>query len=241
MTDTPSTAHPCGQCPMYAASVWEPVNQGAVTLLARGFTRRELAPGDVLFDQDSDNRGVYCISRGLLAVRAHRSDGTSTMLKLAYRGDVIGFRSFLGDGRHRTEARALLPSRVCVVARRSAAQVVEASPAVLAQLAGRAVVEIDRSRERIVATAGQTNKARLAELLVSLMEQHGTRTGGEVRMRLPLSRSDLADLIGVQRETMSRLVKRLEDDGAFAFAGREVRMLSAQGVRGVGADLGRLV
>ena len=43
-------------------------------------------------------------------------------------------------------------------------------------------------------------------------------------MKLPLSRGDLADLIGVQPETMSRLVKRLEADGDFHFSGRMVRM-----------------
>ena len=43
-------------------------------------------------------------------------------------------------------------------------------------------------------------------------------------MRLPLSRMDLADLIGVQPETMSRLVKRLEADGVFCISRRDVRM-----------------
>lgn len=216
--------HPCGQCPMYRASVWEPVGSGAVATLARGFSRRELQPGEMLFDEGADNRGVYCVSRGLMALRSHRDDGSSTMLRLAYRGDVIGFRSFLGDGVHRTEARALVPSRVCMVTRRDAEKIVHATPAVLARLADRAIDELESTRERIIATAGRSNKARLAALLGELMTRHGQPIDGGMQMELPLSRADLADLVGVQRETVSRLIQRLEADGAFSFARRNVWM-----------------
>lgn len=216
--------HPCGQCPMYKASVWEPVGSGSVATLARGFTRRELKAGDLLFDQGSENSGVYCVSRGLVALRSHRDDGSSSMLRLAYRGDVIGFRSFLGDGVHRTEARALAASRICTVTRSDATKIVRATPAVMARLAGRAIDELEATRERIVATAGRGNKARLAALLRELMERHGEPVDGGLRMELPLSRVDLADLVGVQRETVSRLIQRLEAEGDFRFSRRRVWM-----------------
>lgn len=46
-------------------------------------------------------------------------------------------------------------------------------------------------------------------------------------MHLALSRADLADLIGVQPETMSRLCKRLKDEGAFVVSGRDIQALCA--------------
>ena len=56
------------------------------------------------------------------------------------------------------------------------------------------------------------------------MHAHGERTGNQMHMQLPLSRTDLADLIGVQPETMSRLFKRLKDDGALVVSGRDIQM-----------------
>jgi len=41
---------------------------------------------------------------------------------------------------------------------------------------------------------------------------------------LPLSRSDLADLIGVQSETTSRLFKRLKIEGEFVISGCDIQM-----------------
>lgn len=217
-------AHPCGKCLFYEKSLWNPVGLGGVSVLACGFSRREIAAGEVLFEQGSRNKGVFCVSKGLIALRSHNPDGSSTLMRLAYPGEIVGFRSFLSHGEHQTEARALMPARVCTVARGSAEKLLRSHPAIMERLMVRAVAEIDRSHARIIAAATTSNKDRLETLLGWLMARHGTREGADLRMQLPMTRSDLADLIGVQRETMSRLIKRLEEDGVFRFSGRDVWM-----------------
>jgi len=222
MLDNSQHPHPCGKCTHYSDSVWQPVAAGDMSVLSRGFFRKDLEPGQILFEQDGESRGLFCVSRGLIALRTLHEDGKSTLLRLAYPGEIIGVRSFLRNGRHMTEARAVVPSRVCTVARRDANQVVRASPPVLARLAERCLTEIDETHARIIASATKANKQRLAELLACLMENHGEKSGEHMHMHLPLSRTDLADLIGVQPETLSRLVKRLEADGNFLISGRKV-------------------
>lgn len=214
--------HPCGDCAFYQGSVWKPVDTAGLAVLKRGFTRRELAAKQTLYAQDDENRGVFCVSAGLIAVRTHHADGASTLIKLAYPGDIIGYRSFLANDRHKTEARALTPSRVCIVAHRDADRVIQASPAVLSRLAGRCVEEIGNNHARIIAASVKPNRDRLRDLLLRLMERHGHRTGDRLRMHLPLSRTDLADLIGVRQETMSRLFRQLRDDGTLTVSGREI-------------------
>lgn len=215
-------SHPCGKCAFYDESVWQPVADGAVSVLTRSFLRKDLEAGQVLFDQGSPNRGVFCVSRGLIALRTRHADGSSTLMRLAYPGEIIGLRAFLRDAPHQTEARALLGSRVCTVARRNANRIVQGNPAVLTRLALRCVEEVDTNHERIIGAATTSNKQRLADLLLRLMDNHGERIGDQLRMHLPLSRLDLADLLGVQPETLSRLVGRLGKEGFFSFAGRQV-------------------
>ena len=224
MSNPSDVNHPCGKCAFYNQSVWQPAEAGAGSVLVRGFSRKTLAADQVVFDQDDSNGGIFCVSAGLIALRTHNPNGTSTLLKLVYPGEVFGFRSFLANSRHKTEARAVLPSRVCVVAHRDANNVVRGNPAVLERLAARCVSEIDANQERIIATATTSNKQRLFDLLQRLMVRHGEQIDGHMRMQLPLSRSDLADLIGVQPETMSRLFTRLKEDGACVVSGRDIQM-----------------
>lgn len=225
MPNLSTQTHPCGACDFYADSVWKPVASCSVSILSRGFSRKNLGIGHPLYHQEDENRGVFCVSKGLIALRTNHHNGSSTLLRLAYPGDIIGFRSFLENRPHRTEARALLASRVCTVARRDAQQVVQGNPSILARLASRCISEIDRNHDRIIAAATTSNKQRLTDILLRLMKVHGEPVGERLRMQLPLSRSDLADLIGVQPETMSRLFTRIRTDGDIQVSGREIQML----------------
>jgi len=233
MTQEP---HPCGKCSFFQRSLWRPVAGGARATLTRSFTRREVETGGVVFHQGAPSDGVYCISKGLIAIRSFAPDGSSSLLRLAYPGELIGYRAFMTGRDHRTEAQAVLPSRVCIVAQRDAKQVVQACPEVLARLGVRCADELDRCHDRIHDAARVSNKARLAQVLDRLMAAHGAATGGAIsdqqggadritwRMRLPISRQDLADILGVQPETLSRLMTRLEQDGAMRASGRWIEM-----------------
>ncbi len=227
--------HPCAQCAFYGQSVWEPVGAGSLAALAQRFTRMALEEGQTLWEQGSENNGVVCVSRGLIALRSLHRDGGSTLLRLAYPGEIIGIRSFLCGRAHQTEARALLASRVCVVSPRRASAIVASNPGVLSRLAIRCIDEIDANHARIIAAATMSNKEHLAALLERLMQAHGKQVGASLRMRLPLSRADLADLIGVQPETLSRLIGRLEAEGRLKAVGREVVMPVAGARRRKGA------
>lgn len=227
MATTASNAHPCGQCAFYNQSIWEPIGASSVRSLAHRFTRMQLSEGQTLWDQGTENTGLICVSRGLIALRRLHADGGSTLLRLAYPGEVIGIRSFLTGCEHRTEAKALLASRVCIVSKNKAAQIAQSNPGVMSRIAVRCVDEIDRAQERIIATGTMSNKAHLAALLQRLMDTHGKKSGANYKMRLPLSRSDLADLIGVRPETLSRIVGRLEKSGRFKITGRTVVALGS--------------
>lgn len=224
-SDLTQKRHPCASCSFYEQSLWQPVAGKTLSTLTRSFIRSELSAGAVLYHQGAPSNGVYCVSRGLIAIRSYGSDGTSSLLRLAYPGEVIGYRAFLTGREHKTEAQALLASRVCVVAHRDASQVVQACPEVLSRLAIRCADELDQCHDRIQAAARIPNKERLAQLLDQLMAAHGNAQSNIRRMHLPISRQDLADILGVQPETLSRLLKRLENDGRIRSSGRWIEIL----------------
>jgi len=224
MQNATKIGHPCRQCAFYSTSVWKPLQGDAesVAVLKWGFARKELQEGQTLYQQGSQSNGVFCVSKGLMALLTHNENGSSTLLRLAYPGEIIGLSAFLGNRAHQTEAIALLPSRICTVTQRGATRILGANPNVLARLTSRCIDEIDRSHTQIIAHATTSNKLRLKKLMLFLMEKHGEPVGTGFRMRLPLSRSYLADLLGVQPETLSRIIGRLEKEGFFSITGREV-------------------
>ena len=229
--EAPTPPHPCSECRFGAASIWAPVAEGVRGVLMRGFQRRPLANGETLFTQGAPNDAVYCLSRGLIALRAYRPDGGSALVRLVYPGDILGFRSFLAEDLHQTDATALVPSRVCVVARRDAQQIVAGSPKTLERIARRCAEELAQARNWQRSAVKSANPARLAHLIVHLIEAEGQAPEGPVRLRLPLSRQDMAASLGVEPETVSRLIARLRDAAGLNIKGRWVELDSLDRLR----------
>ena len=209
-------------------SDWHGLDDAARALLARGVSRREYGSGEVIFAQGEANAGVHCLFSGTVAIRRLDAQGRSVLLSLAYPGDTIGCRSFLAGGEHKTSAEALGPSVVCHIDRASLTAVLRTAPAVGLHLLHRSIGELEQAHDRLFCQATLSNRHQLLHLLLVLVRRHGRRleSGSQV-IDLPMSRRDLASMIGTRHETLSRIIGRLESDGIAQFAGRRVTVPNA--------------
>ncbi len=187
--------------------------------------RREYGAGEVIFEAGDDNRGIYCVSVGTVGVRRMDENGNSVLLSLAYPGDTLGYRSFLGGSAHRTSAEALGPAAVCMIDGAILRELFADNPALAAQFLRRAARELEDAHDSLFHNATLSNRARLAQLLVHMMKRHGRdEPDGSRVIELPVSRRDLASMVGARHETVSRIMSRLEEDGIAKFSGRQVRV-----------------
>jgi CRP/FNR family transcriptional regulator len=66
-------------------------------------------------------------------------------------------------------------------------------------------------------------RARTAHLLLMLKDRFATVTeDGSLSFELPLSRKDMASIVGTRPETIARTIRSLEADGVTRFSGRRV-------------------
>ena len=61
--------------------------------------------------------------------------------------------------------------------------------------------------------AYESVEERLAHILLSLRERHGVHEGSNIRIDLPLSQQDLADMIGSSRQRVNHELRKLADQG----------------------------
>ncbi len=79
--------------------------------------------------------------------------------------------------------------------------------------------------DKFTRTVTETAKMRVLHVLMVLYERFGSMSeSGEHMLELPLSRQDLAALVGITPESMSRTIRRLENEGLAQFEGRRVRL-----------------
>ncbi len=213
----------CRICHVRQKSDWRDLDASATASLERERCRREYGSGELVFAQGAANDGVYCVSGGTVGIRRLDRNGNSVLLGLAYPGDTIGYRSFLTGSEHRTSAEALGPSIVCHISAGALGAMLAAQPALGLRFLQRSIGELEYAHDAMFRQATLSNRLKLVHLLLVLVRRHGrVQPNGAHALDLPVSRRDLASMIGTRHETVSRIIGRLEDAGVARFSGRQV-------------------
>ncbi len=223
----------CSVCHVGQRSDWHDLDEAANDLLVRGRRRREYGSGEVVFAQGEHNDGVYCVSGGTVGIRKLDGNGNSVLLELAYPGDTIGYRSFLTGGEHKTSAEALGPTVICHIDRATVTALLAGNPALGLRFLKRSIGELEHAHDMMFRQATLSNRHKLVHLLLVLVQRHGHRhANGSQSIELPVSRRDLASMVGTRHETISRIIGRLETDGVAHFSGRQVTIPSVEALAG---------
>lgn len=183
--------------------------------LAARTTRRAFARGDRIFRTGEQALRFNLILSGVVKIVRPVADGSEAIVGL------FGPRESIGDPA--VIERAAFPAEAIVASIHAEILSIDAAP-VLALATRNADVACALSRvlldhtralqEKIgVMSAGSVPK-RLATLFLALGERFGDEASdGSLMLPLPLSRSELACLIGARVETAIRIVRRFEKSG----------------------------
>ncbi len=215
----------CFSCQVRPRTEWCALSETDLKIINDSKSDRDYGPGDVLYHQGDACTGVFCIQSGLVGLRKVGSDGNSVLVRLAQPGDTIGYRSFLAGEEHKLSAEVLKPSHVCFVERAMARRMLDTKPELGLRFLKRMAEDLDAAEDKFLQTTSFDIRARLAHLLLVLKDRFASEEkDGALKLELPLSRQDMAAMIGVRPETMSRAIRKFEDDGIAFFSGRTVQV-----------------
>ena len=213
----------CFDCQAHPSSEWCVLDEDELALLNSTKVQKPVEAGSTLFHQGDNCDGIYCLEPGLVGIRRLDSAGNTALLRLCSPGDTIGSRSFLLKSEHRTTAEIMMPSIVCFIHRQTVRTLLERNPNLGLRFLDHNVKVATDFEERHFESITFTVKNRFLNLLMVLYERFGhLNENGESVLELPLSRQDIAALIGASPETISRSITRVQDEGLVRFKGRQV-------------------
>ncbi len=215
----------CLECRLRHRNEWRVLAEEELKLLAQSRKCRQYQAGEPIFSAGEPSHGIYCVTSGTVAIRKVDAEGNAVLVQLGYPGDTLGYRGLLLDENRRSSAEALGPSKVCFIDQRIVRTLLARNPALGLQFLRRVTADLDDAHAKLLQNATFSNRTKFIHLLLVLMNRHGrTATDGSRVMQLPLSRRDLASMIGARHETLSRIIGRLEEDGIAHFSGRTVHV-----------------
>lgn len=172
----------------------------------------------MVFDRNEEIYGeqeaadfVYKVISGVVRTYRMLNDGRRQIVAFYYAGDVFGLEA--GE-LHSYCAEAVTECRIALTRRRGLERIANEDVAAARMLWGLAVRDAQRLGEHMLLLGRKGAVERVAGFLHQLV---GHSPNG--RLKLPMSRIDIADYLGLTIESVSRSMTRLERDGVIAMAG----------------------
>jgi CRP/FNR family transcriptional regulator len=227
--DSPSRQRPttvsvnCFDCQKRDRSTWCLLSRGDVDTLNQMKHTILYQRGQIIFRQGDPCNGIYLVESGTVAVRKTDEYGNSILVRMRHQGDAVGYRDFFQDNLFSVTAEALAPSKICFVDRGAVQRLLQRNPALGLQFIRSIGQDLGTAEDAILQAAVFPVRKRLAHLLLSLKDRYAAVTDdGVMTIDLPLSRQDIASILGARRETIARAIHDLEADEVAAFSGRKV-------------------
>lgn len=186
---------------------------------------REYAPGETVFFEGDPCKGLYFIKSGLVGVRKTDVEGQSTLLRLASKGDTLGYRPFLAKQPHRACAEVIEDARICFINARTVRTILQNNHELGIEFLKCTARALGEAEERLFKMAVLNVDIRVIHLLVLFHDQWGSDLGdGSVNIRLPVTRDDMASMIGAHPDSVTRAIRQLETKGLVQVDGRSIRI-----------------
>lgn len=167
--------------------------------------------GDVIIAQKCDQNSVFVITDGLVKLYRETADGDRQITGFLGTEDVLGGIKRT-SGAHCT-AEAITDTVVCAFPRKKFLSLVEANSSLCFNLLFAATDEIEAQSDHITLLGCKRAPARLATFMLLLAHRWGVEEKEHVTLVLPLSRSDIADYLGLTVETISRTFAQFRQAG----------------------------
>jgi CRP/FNR family transcriptional regulator, cyclic AMP receptor protein len=214
-----------------SSSLFAGIDPGGLAYLAGHAVRRSFERGRTIFREGEEGDSLYVIAEGGVKVWVSSGDGSEMVLATLRSPDAFGELSAVdGEGRS-ASATALEPTVLLSLDRATLLDAVHRHPGVadgmLRGLGGLARRITEQASDLVFLDLA----GRVAKLLVTLAERDGKADGDRVVLALPVTQTELAEMVGGSRQSVNQILKSFEARGYLAVHGREVEILQLDALR----------
>lgn len=182
--------------------------------------------GESIFKEGSFASSVICIRSGLVKIFKKGAQSSTTLL-LKKKGDIIGLQSLYGKGVYHFSSEALSETKACLIDISTFKQLISDNTAFASEMIYYINKDMVEMLERLHSFSTKHIHGRLAGLLIYLNEIIYEANP----FFLTLQKTDLAEILGTSKESISRIFKELKSDGIIKESDHLISILDPKRLR----------
>ena len=190
---------------------------------------QRLKPEQSAFHEGDPAKRVFMVTHGALKLYTLLADGRRQITGFMFPGDFLGISV---DEEYAFTVEALEDTELWWFSREAFDRFISENPKVERELYRMAAHELAEAQRQMVLLGRKAAAERLASFFVALLERAERASGkSETSFDLPMSRIDIADYLGLTKETVSRMLAHLRSRGLIRLQSQDrVEVLNRRGL-----------
>lgn len=215
----------CQKCGIYKLCFPMGLNVGDMDRLDNIIKRRQpLEKGQYLYQAGEDFNYIYALRSGSIKTYLMSEDGEEHVIGFKMPGDLMGLHAINGE-HYMNSARALETSSVCEIPFEKLEELGHIIHGLQHHMVEMMSREIQEEQEKVAMCSKMPAEGRLASVLLTLSDRFSQRGFSATDFNLSMSRSDIANMLGLAVETISRLFSHFQEEGLIKVERKHVQIL----------------
>jgi|TARA_B100001971_G_scaffold54813_1_gene49919 CRP-like cAMP-binding protein len=188
-------------------------------------TKRSYQKNNMILMEDEFGDTFFIIASGSIKITRVSEDGREVILAMLGESEFFGEMSLLDGETRSANAIAIEESEVLILKRHDFLLFLERFPKIAISLLTEMAGRIRKSDQQIESLSLSDAEHRIGITLIRMAEELGTIRQGKVEISNLPYQQDIANMAGTSRETVSRMMKILEDKGFIKRSGHSLSIL----------------
>ncbi|MGB1141784.1 MAG: fumarate/nitrate reduction transcriptional regulator Fnr, partial [Halioglobus sp.] len=193
---------------------------------------KPLQKGQHLYREGDDFQSVYAVRSGTLKAYKTTDDGREQVTGFYFPGEIVGMDG-ISNNIHASSAKALETAAICEIPFTSLEKLSALMPSLQRHFFQLMSREITEDQQLITLLSKNSADERVASLLLSISMRNARRKLSATQFRLPMSRVDIGNYLGLTVETVSRVFSRMQKMDLLGVDNKEIEILDIDGVRAI--------
>lgn len=172
--------------------------------------------------EESEGEQCFFVVRGSVKITRISKDGKEVILAILNEGEFFGEMSLLDGESRSANVIALDKTEVLTLNRTDFLNVLKKYPQIAIQLLKEMAHRLRKSDRQIASLSLSDAEKRITLCILRIADEQGIIKKGDVSISKAPIQQDIANMSGTSRETVSRALKILEDEGFISRNGREL-------------------
>ena len=202
--------------------LFESLDADELGALSRVALRRTFPRDRVVIMAEEEGDTLFVISGGKVKVSIVSEDGREVILSILGIGDFFGEMSLLDGHPRSANVTTMQETELLMVRRADFLRLVQNTPQIAVKLLSVLAGRLRKTDRMIEGLALSDVTGRITQTLLQLAEEQGKATPEGVLVKDRPTHQELANMSGTTRETVSRVLKRLEQQGYILHKGKDL-------------------